>query len=115
MCTMAVASVVVALVLSGRVAAARGQVTSAGEDEAAGRALGEAHADDLWRDGHVVLRGVVPDPAAAAEAVLAAGRRVLERCARCPHSNDVFDEACRGCHRHRSTTGPKSFNKARNL
>ena len=106
-----------ALVLSGCVASGQGGGGGSGgnDDEAAGRALGEAHADELWRDGHVVLRGVVPNPAAAAEAVLAAGREVLARCSRCPHSDDVFDEGCRGCHRHQSTTGPKSFNKARNV
>lgn len=64
-----------------------------------GRALGAAHADDLWRDGHVLLRGVLKDPFDAASAVLAAGREVLTRCSRCASGDDIFDEQCRGCHR----------------
>lgn len=73
----------------------------------------------LWRDGHVELRDVLPmsnrQNQDVVEEILIVGKRIIQRCARCPHADDVHDADCRGCHRHRATSGPKSFNKARNL
>lgn len=85
---------------------------------------------NLWRDGHVHITSVLPSESEAADGtgtantftvsavkdeVLAVAQRVIKACAACPHSDNIHDAACRGCHRHRGTTGPKSFNKARNL
>eukprot|EP00038_Savillea_parva_P025396 m.47465 g.47465 ORF g.47465 m.47465 type:complete len:341 (-) comp6891_c0_seq1:2293-3315(-) len=89
--------------------------THTASDSASDEGRAALHAA-LWRDGHVYIPNALPSmETEVAPQVIQAASAVLARCARCTDTNNIMDAKCRGCHRHAGSTGPKSFNKARNL